>query len=166
MAEALKVRGLCKCGKVINQTAPKGRTTWRGPCPSCGAQVIARRMRTETPAAAPAEPEASQTRPARGRAPQPIVKVDGYDRQQQAQPDARVRGAAGDDGSPIGPGGQLVDNEHESDVPAAGDGAAGGHAGPEPLPAVGPARTRRPAKAVPRPRKPHPYGHVIGAFGD
>jgi len=88
---ALKVRGVCPtCKRVVDATAPKGRSTWTGPCPAkdCGGKVVARRLAPGAEPAAqptdapPGEPESTPRKP-RAR---PIKKVTGYARPTEAQP--------------------------------------------------------------------------------
>lgn len=68
--QGVKVAADCaRCGTHVDETALPGRVTWRGPCPSCGQQVIARRVPSAPPPTAP--PKARQG-PRRAR------KVAGY----------------------------------------------------------------------------------------
>lgn len=103
----LAVTGTCpKCKAVVNTTAEKGRTTWRGPCSTvgCSGRVIARRApvqpsgaaRGKRPAAgAPApEPPASTTK---GRQRRRIPRVE-YER--GADPGRSDRPPAGTQGPP------------------------------------------------------------------
>ena len=67
IAGAIPVSGICRgCGETVNERSPRGKVTWRGPCPKCGTKVIARKTSTTT------EPDTSP----RGRK---ATRVDGYD---------------------------------------------------------------------------------------
>lgn len=163
-AAKLRVRGTCpKCRRVVNHYAPKGRSTWRGPCPSqgCEGTVFARRIPDAEAAKAAAEGKETvagdTTADAAGDPPnddasaqktrKKIVKVPSYERtsvqnQRTAdvqQPPAPRRADPGvDDGKP------------RPDQRAAGDDDTG------PGPDTGPARKVRHPEVAPS----HAYGHI------
>ncbi|GAA1706614.1 hypothetical protein GCM10009765_65090 [Fodinicola feengrottensis] len=83
----LRVRGACpKCKRIVSHFAPKGRTTWRGPCPKpdCGGIVFARRIPDSEAATAPtATPDGdppTETPKPTGTPRKKIVKVQAYER--------------------------------------------------------------------------------------
>jgi len=160
MADPLKVRALCKCGRLVTKEAPKGRSTWRGPCPKCGNPLIARRVRGEQPP--PADPPApdDQAPPAKSGGSK-IARVREYHR-------TAPRRSADGGPSTVHPAG--VDDGQGAGRPAGDDGAHGAAADggrPEPVPTTGPAHVKRSTGGPPPPaRRGHPYGHVVGAFGD
>lgn len=141
---ALPVRGICPVGHELNTTAPKGRVTWRGPCPSpgCGRPLIARRIPTverdddDAPAAAGLE-----AGPGDGPL---VVEVAGYD--DDTGPGQRFGepgepGDAGDDAGLPGPGDTgpgpdtgRVDSDNGAE-PGEHDGAGDGAGAPAERPA-------------------------------
>jgi hypothetical protein len=118
----LHVSGSCpKCKAEVKTTAEKGRTTWRGPCPTvgCAGRVIARANPTQPAGAAkgkrppgkPAEPADPPTT-SRGRQRRRIPRVE-YDRG-TGRPDRDEAAAAGTDPS-------VRQREDQDRGPAAGD---------------------------------------------
>jgi hypothetical protein len=139
---AVKVRGICKCGRVVNTEATldrygRQRATWRGPCPrkGCDGVITARRVRDDAPP--PADDKTNEPKPKKQR--RKVTKVSyGNAPHDQPAPVQRVPGAA--------------------DEPAAGPAAAGGRepadrptdaagAGDQPGPPAEQPR-RRPARAA------------------
>ena len=93
----LTVRGSCIRGHLLITDAPKGRLTWRGPCPAegCGEYVIARRIKSDEVAPNPKTRRAHRaTQPA--HTVEPATEQDRYvvkkaTRDPQQRPAARKR---------------------------------------------------------------------------
>src|SRR4051794_9868081 len=75
---AVPVRATCKCGYVLETEAPKGRGTWRGPCPACQEQPAARRVLTTDRNEEPAGDEPPANRKRKTPAKRPVKKVSTY----------------------------------------------------------------------------------------
>lgn len=140
MAGPLKVRGTCsECGKPTTQTAPTGRVTWRGPCPStkdCKGTVLARKFRTEaTPSTTDGATESAPTEPPKARRPRKVPKV-GYTKPENKPPEDGNPGAQPPDVQPTG-------EQQPAEV------------------APPPAEPEQPAKRKRRSRS-GPYDHIFG----
>lgn len=70
------VRGRCPAGHEFTETAPAGRVTWHGPCPTCGLRTIARRIPRAEAAAAPAGTLATDR--TSSTAEYPFVRLDRF----------------------------------------------------------------------------------------
>jgi len=115
--KGVKVRGTCRgCGFVVETEAPKGRVTWRGPCPAdgCHHRVVAHRVApVEDQPAADVKPPATGKRRAR--------RVTSYG----SGPSRGVgRGARGPDpaNGPAGGNERHELGEHDPDRKPAGGG--------------------------------------------
>ena len=155
MAAALQVRGVCpKCRHVVDTTAPKGRATWRGPCPvkDCPGVVVARRVK------APPEPDQrpEQQEPAGDTKPptrprRKVVKVSEY-----------ATGAAGAHRAEPRGGADVQPAPEPSPRPDPARGGGGEPGKPELEPGGPEPKRERPARADRPERTSHPYSHVLG----
>jgi hypothetical protein len=114
----IKVRGKCPDGHQYTTTAPAGRVTWTGPCPTCSKPMTARRLPSAEQATAAVDPAPGD--PGSGEL---VVKKARY---KDAPPDPRPKEPEQDDEAP-------PDRGDEDDEPAgAGAGGAEPDPGPEP----------------------------------
>ena len=146
----LPVRGTCpKCKHVLNETAPKGRFTWRGECPQdgCDGRVVCRRL--DSPAGTKKAPQAAPE-----PAPKPrrkVVKVDAYVEPEKPAGRPPVTGPVGDQ---PGGGDPAAVRQSGGQLPGSGSG--------DPAPVV-----ERVAQPKPEPRRrARPRGRSAAAYGD